>query len=137
MLVDHADTMIARVARVIDDHLLIVQNDFAVIRLVVTHDAFDEGAFAGAVATEQRVEGTWAQGHGDVVESDEGAEGLGHIHDFKTGRADVWIGGGAHEMARMKLAESLIAPKTPFCMVTILTAASWLPRSVAAQQSFS
>ena len=28
-----------------------------------------------------------------------------------------------------------MAPKTPFCIVTIFSAAAWLPASVAAQQS--
>ncbi len=35
----------------------------------------------------------------------------------------------------MSVALSDTAPKTPPCIVTILSAASWLPRSVAPQQS--
>ena len=44
---------------------------------------------------------------------------------------------GVHDSTLSKSVERATAPKTPPCILTILTAASWLPRSVAPQQSSS
>ncbi len=72
---------------------LLADDDVAGVRLVVAHDAFDEGGFAGAVAAEEGVEGAGAEFHGDVVERDEGAEAFVHGHDFEAGEVEVGGGG--------------------------------------------
>ena len=43
----------------------------------------------------------------------------------------------AHDSASSSAREVETAPNTPFCILTILIAAAWLPASVAAQQSSS
>ncbi len=63
-----------------------------------------------------------------VVERDERAEALGQTTRLEGERR-------GHDSVSSSAREVVTAPKTPFCILTILSAAAWLPASVAAQQS--
>ena len=100
------------------------------VGLVVAHDALDQRALAGAVLAEQRVHRARPQLQRDGVERDQRAEALGQATRLQGERL-------AHDSASSSAREVVTAPKTPFCILTIFSAAAWLPASVAAQQSSS
>ena len=56
-------------------------------RVVITHDAFDERALAGAVFAEQRVEGPGTNFQLDIVERNEITEAHGHGDGIDAERA--------------------------------------------------
>src|SRR5258706_12401749 len=105
---------------------------------MVPDEAFHQRALPGAVFPEQRVEGSGLHVERDVVERGDGAEPLRHAEHLDLERAAVGDGGGHHPSlpsASRRAADGATAPKTPPCIVTILIAARWLPRSVAPAQS--
>ena len=55
MLVNHAETERMGGTRIVDRLLAAADNNFARVRLIIAHDAFDERALAGAVLAEQSV----------------------------------------------------------------------------------
>ena len=89
MLVHHPDPVDVRVARAPDDARDVVDDHRALVGRVVAHHALDEGALAGAVLAEERVERAGPERQRDVVEGDEGAEPLRHPDELETGRGDL------------------------------------------------
>ena len=131
-----------RGARVVDRLFAVADQDLAVVRPVVAHDAFDERALAGAVLAEQSVKGAGLTFNDTCVERGELAEALGHRSFEPSARRDRRrreMPGDLdrHAIASMKAAEFDTAPNTPPCILIILMAWSWLPLSVAPQQSSS
>ena len=59
-----------------------VDQDAARIRLVVTHDALDQGALAGAVFAEKRMDACWRDLERYAVQSNKFAEALRHRNGF-------------------------------------------------------
>ncbi len=117
MLIDHAEAERVRLARARDVDLAVADHDAAAVGPVIAHDAFDERRFAGAVLAEQRVNGARLHAHRHGLERDEVAEPLADVD-----RLDGQGRGGGHAMSRMRSAERPTAPKTPPCILTILTA---------------
>src|SRR5882724_7727194 len=117
-----------------------VQQDLALVGAVVAHGAFDECALAGAVLAEQRMKGARLDRHRDVVERGQPAEPLGKADQVERRRALVRRqvrGADRHAIALRRACELATAPNTPPCISTILSAARWLPLSVAPVQSSS
>src|SRR5262249_41050164 len=112
-------------------------------RVVISHHALDQGRLAGAVLAEHGVDGTRRDPQRYAVERAERAEVLDEVGDLELRRrarrghraAPHAPSASRAASAASRSAELVTAPNTPFCIVTILTAASWLPRSVAPQQS--
>jgi hypothetical protein len=104
-------------------------------RVVEAHHAFHERGLARAVLAQKRVERPRLHPDRHVVERGEGAEAHGHAERLDPQRARACSRGELTAGPRSGSALSLTAPKTPPCILTILSAASWLPRSVAPQQS--
>ena len=67
-----------RVLRIDDRLLAAADEDVAFGRVVIAHDAFDEGRFAGAVLAEQRMERAGPHLQLDIVQRQEIAEPHGH-----------------------------------------------------------
>ena len=78
MLVDHAEPERVRVLGVGNRLLAAADQDVALGRVVIAHDAFHQRALAGAVLAEQRVEGARPHLERDIVEREEIAEPHGH-----------------------------------------------------------
>ena len=85
MLVDHAEAERMRRARIARSPPgAIADNDLAFVGLVVAHDAFDQRRLAGAVLTEERMEGAGPHFQRNLIERRELAEALGHVDGFDT-----------------------------------------------------
>ena len=111
----------------------VIDEQLALVGLVIAHDAFDERRFAGAVLAEQRMERARPHLQRHLIERGELAEALGHVERFD---AERLLRGGrrrqaagrderrhlAHAMASMNFAESDTAPNTPPCILIILMA---------------
>ena len=78
MLVDHAEPERVRVLGVGDRLLAAADQDVALGRAVIAHDAFHQRALAGAVLAEQRMERAGPDLEFDIVEREEVAEPHGH-----------------------------------------------------------
>src|SRR3977135_3818554 len=147
MLVHHAQAERVRRAWIVDRLFAAVDQDAARIRLVVTHDAFHQGALAGAVLAEERMERSGRHLQRHLVEGGELAETLGHRHRLDADRAlghrrrrqmEGVLGDlDGHAMVSISAPEFEPAPNTPPCILIILMAWSWLLLSVAPQQSSS
>src|SRR6516225_8216143 len=87
MLVDHADAVGVRLARIVDLDLPAVDDHLAARRLVEAHDAFDEGRLAGAVLAEEGVQGARLHLDRHVLERDQRTEDLGHADRLEADRA--------------------------------------------------
>src|SRR5258707_4603349 len=127
-----------RLARMGNGDLAAVQQDLAFVGLIVAHGTFHQGALAGAVLAQQRVEGAGLDADRDIVERGQRAEMLGKADQLQRRRTLVGNMDGAdhtHDMASMMAAELPTAPNTPPCISTLLSAARWLPLSVAPVQS--
>src|SRR6478609_3880791 len=72
----------------------------------------------------------------DIVERRELAEALGHADRFDPERC-LPVRRCTHASASTNSLELATAPNTPPCILIILIACSWLPLSVAPQQSSS
>src|SRR6185437_8573788 len=143
MLVYHADAQAQCLARIANRDGTAAKRNLPFVGEIISHDAFDERALAGAISSKQRVHCAGANDHRDVVERQQRTEPFGYPRDRKSRclraarcrRHIDWRCCDGHEIPSTKAWELDTAPKTPFCILTIFTAASWLPRSVAAQQS--
>src|SRR5262245_1115342 len=89
MLVDHSQPERMRGARVADLLLAASDHDVAGVGSVIAHDALHQGALAGAVLAQQRVERTGSNLERYVVERREIAEPLGHRGCFNAKRATL------------------------------------------------
>jgi hypothetical protein len=87
VLVHHADAAGDGVARVVEDGLLAVDRDGALVRLLHAVEDLHEGGLAGAVLAHQGVHGAAAHGDVDVVVGDDAGEALGDAAQFDSGRA--------------------------------------------------
>ena len=128
MLIDHAQAKRIGVGRAGDVHLPAVNQNAAAVGPVVAEQAFHQGGLAGAVLTEQAMHRTGADGHADIVQGGETAEAFAYAE-----RLDA--DGLRHGRWARKASESLTAPNTPPCIGIMASAAWWLARSVAPQQS--
>ncbi len=130
-------------ARIVDLHFLVAEKNLPDVGVVIPHNAFDKRALSGAVSAEQRMHRAGAHDHRNIVQRLEGAKMLAHVQGGQARGLDGGSDNGSdfvshnHVIPATKLLESDTAPNTPFCIVTIFTAALWLPGSVAAQQSSS
>src|SRR5690242_1537627 len=122
-----------------DLDLAAVQQDLPLVGGVVAHGALHQGALARAVLAQQRVERALLHPHRHIVERRQGAEALGEAHQLERRCAFVRRerrgADGVHATASITAAELATAPNTPPCISTILSAARWLPMSVAPVQS--
>src|ERR1019366_6184793 len=130
VLINHAHTERTCLARVPGDKACAVDADDACVWTVITHDAFYEGALAHSVLSEQGVDGTRCHFHRNVVEGDERAERLADAGKVERGHRRHRVRFGLVELRQRihgntlrKELESATAPNTPFCMVTIFSAA--------------
>ncbi len=130
MLVDHADAQRMGVVWRADLALPLPHYDLPGVGRLEAHQAFHQGALPGAVLSQQRVEGARRHPHGDVLERGEGAEALGHADHLDRHRAlavERAFRRDPHHPRAPSVAstasERATAPKTPPCIVTILSAA--------------
>ena len=124
MLIDHADAERLRVPRIAHGDLAPVKQQLTAVGRVEAHDAFDERRFACAVFAKQGVKRTGRNLDRHVLKRAQRAEGLAHADRFERWRAHSGIAcGGGHGNASMKAAERPTAPKTPPCILIILSAA--------------
>src|SRR5690606_37193369 len=113
--------------------LPIGDQNVALIQRTVTDNPLYQGALAGTVLAQQGMHGTGTHRQRDLIRSTEVAERLAGANDLQADRCHA-----QPSISRLSSAlESATAPKTPPCIFTICNAASWLPLSVAAQQSSS
>ena len=87
VLVHHADAERLRVARIVNGHLIAVQQEFPPVGGIKSHDALDERRLAGAVLAEQRMEGARRDLDRYVLQRFERAERLRHANRFERRRA--------------------------------------------------
>lgn len=92
VLVDHADAAVDGVARVGERGLFAVHRDGALVRLLHAVQDLHQSGLAGAVLTDESVDGTAAHGDVDVVVGHDPGEPLGdaaELHGMRTaGRVD-------------------------------------------------
>src|ERR1700730_4861517 len=122
MLVHHSDPKLVGVIRAANLPDRLTDDDITSIRQVITHDAFNEGAFPRTVLAQQRVKGAGLEFQGDMVIGDKGAEPLRDVDQLKTRRLRIGKT-RCHEMAAMNDLESATAPNTPPCIFIICNAA--------------
>ena len=140
MLVDHADAQRVRIVRRMDRALAPVHGNLPRSRFIEADQAFHQRAFSGTVLAQQRMERPGFDMHRYVVERGERAEALGHaghLHVERMVEHDLVLGLHAHHLifghqalaliASIMAVESATAPNTPPCIVTIFSAARWLP----------
>ena len=123
MLIHHAEAERVGVLRIGDRLFAAADQHLALGRVVVTHDAFDERALAGAVFAEQRMErsGTYLQF--DIVQGCEIAEPHGHGDGVDAKRpARHRHFADNHDKAPIRLADVATAPNTPPCILIIFSA---------------
>jgi hypothetical protein len=148
VLVDHADAAALGVFRIFDRDVRVADYHLAAVGLVKAHDALDQRALTRAVLAQERVKGAGPQRERDVIEGLERAEAFAHVLCVEQRRwaaalpprrrdaaqiddgielVDVGYLGRlsrAHGSASSSALDVLTAPNTPFCMVTILSAAA-------------
>ena len=119
MLIYHADAKPVRVPWRDDSLLASANQDAALVQRAVTDDALYQRALTGAVLAEQGVYRTGAHFHRDITQGTKAAKGFAGADGFQTKRS--------HDQLRfrqsMSMAESPIAPNTPPCILTMLSAA--------------
>ena len=120
MLIDHAQPERVRGARIGDRLLAAVDQDRALIGLVVAHDALDQRALAGAVLAEQRVK---AAGATFIVTASSATKSPKRLVIATASTPSPHCADRSrHWMPPMNAAESETAPKTPPCILIILIA---------------
>ena len=125
MLVHHAEAKRVGVLRIGDRLLAAADQHLALGRVVVTHDAFDQRALAGAVFAEQRMEGSGTYFQFDIVQCCEFAEPHGHGNGVDAERpARHRHFADNHDNAPIRLADVATAPNTPPCILIIFNACS-------------
>jgi len=85
VLVHHADPAGDGVAGVAEAHLLAVDGDGALVRLLHAVEDLHQRGLAGAVLTDEGVHGAAAHGDLDVVVRDDAGEALGDAAQFDGG----------------------------------------------------
>src|SRR6185312_11668852 len=111
-------------------------NDLALIEHAIADEALHERTLARPVLAEQGMHGAGAHLQRHVVERGEQAEALGRPHHFHA-HGPRPIHHDRLPSVASSAFESDTVPNTPPCISTMLSAASWLRRSVAPQQSSS
>ena len=125
MLIHHAEAKRVSVLRIGDRLFAAADQHPALGRVVVTHDAFDQRALAGAVFAEQRMEGSGTYFQFDIVQRDEFAEAHGHRDGIDAKRpARHRHFADNHDKAPIRLADVATAPNTPPCILIIFNACS-------------
>ena len=123
MLIDHAEAERVGVLRVGDRLFAAADQHVALGRVVVTHDAFDQRALAGAVLAEQRMERARTHLQFDIVEGGEIAEPHGHGDGVDAKRpARQRRFADDHDSAPIRSADVATAPNTPPCILIIFSA---------------
>src|SRR5262249_6886877 len=159
VLVHHAQAKGMRLAWIGERALTAPYQEIPIVRAMIAHDALDQSTLASPILTEQRMHTARLHAHGHLIECHKGAKAFRHGDHFERqwhnamlllatrtcplGRvADLALVPAprsavcsAHTSPVSSAVDGATAPKTPPCMVIILIAASWLPRSVAPQQS--
>ena len=82
MLMHHADAQGVGVVGVADHHVLAIDADFALLRLIQAEKHAHQRGFACAVLAQKRVNFTLAQLQGDIVVCDDARKSLGDMQHF-------------------------------------------------------
>ena len=123
MLVHHAEAERVGVLRIGDGLLAAADQHIALGRVVISHDAFDQRALAGAVFAEQRMERAGPHFQLDTIQCDEFTEAHGHGDGVDTKRpAGQRRFADNHDSAPISAAEFATAPNTPPCILIIFRA---------------
>ena len=117
MLIHHAKAECVGIGRTIDRRLSSIDNEAAVVRPVVTQQAFHQGGLAGAVLTKQPMDAAGRDLQRHVLQRVEGAEMLADADGLYADRV-------CHGRPARKVALSLTAPNTPPCILIICSAAA-------------
>ena len=64
-------------------------DDITRIRQVISHDAFDQGAFSGAVLAEQSVKSAGLEFQGNIFVRDKRSEPLGDVNELESRRPRI------------------------------------------------
>src|ERR1700722_7485135 len=123
MLVHHAEAERVGVLWIGDRLFAAADQHVALSRVIIAHDAFDEGALAGAVFAEQRMKRAGSYLQFDIVEGDEIAEPHGHGDGIDAKRAARQRHfPDDHDKAPIRSTELATAPNTPPCILIIFSA---------------
>ncbi len=122
MLVHHAEAKHMGGARAVDLLLALADDDLALVRPVIAHDAFDERALARAILAEEGMEAARCHPDRDIVERGEAAEALRHADGFDAEGLRFEERRGGHATDWISASELETEPKTPPCILIILTA---------------
>ncbi|GHI55743.1 hypothetical protein Srubr_55890 [Streptomyces rubradiris] len=107
----HADAAGDGVAGVVQDDLLAVDRDGALVRLLHAVEDLHQGGLAGAVLAAQGVDGARAYGDVDVAVGDDAGETLGDAAQFdgsgRAGRVDGALSSGKEAAGRGQASATL------------------------------
>src|SRR5580698_5198430 len=83
MLINHPDTELMSVVWAANLSNALTDDDLTGVCQMISHDAFDEGAFPSSVLAEQGVESAGLKFQGDLFIGDKRAKPLGDLDELK------------------------------------------------------
>jgi hypothetical protein len=85
-LIDDGDAEVLRLAGAVEDDRLTIEDDLAAVRLIDPREDLHQGAFAGAVLSDEPEDFAGMDFEADVLQSEHAWEALGDLLDPKQGR---------------------------------------------------